>query len=155
MGGIPGSAIPQQQEENEDVKLEKDRKMNLAAGLFAGVFSDNTTSSSGLGARMNSMSATTPDPFESMLPTPPMEAPPPPPIDAPPPPSPNVPPPPPPPNEFPPPPPPTNGDVSVEQMQEIIRQQQEQMNQMMQMMQQMGMQGGAQNSNNGGGWPSS
>mmetsp|Transcript_18082 Transcript_18082/g.30664 ORF Transcript_18082/g.30664 Transcript_18082/m.30664 type:complete len:747 (-) Transcript_18082:66-2306(-) len=146
MGGIPGSAIPQPDEENEDVKLEKERKMNLAAGLFAGVFPDNTTSSSGSGARTNSMSPTTPDPFESMLPTPPMEAPPPPPIDAPPPPPPNVP---------PPPPPPTNGDVSVEQMQEIIRQQQEQMNQMMQMMQQMGMQGGAPNSNNGvGGWPS-
>eukprot|EP00985_Skeletonema_marinoi_P010326 scaffold4854_cov114-Skeletonema_marinoi.AAC.6 len=156
MGGIPGSAIPQPDEENEDVKLEKERKMNLAAGLFAGVFPDNTTSSAGSGARMNSISATTPDPFESMLPTPPMEAPPPPPIDTPPPPPPNVPPPPPPPNEAPPPPPPTNGDVSVEQMQEIIRQQQEQMNQMMQMMQQMGMQGGAPNSNNGvGGWPSS
>ena len=147
MGGIPGSAIPQPEEENEDVKLEKERKMNLAAGLFAGVFPNNTTSSSGSGAPMNSMSATTTDPFESMLPTPPMEAPPPPPIDAPPPPPPNVPP--------PPPPPPASGDVSVEQMQEIIRQQQEQMNQMMQMMQQMGMQGGAPNSNNGGGWPSS
>lgn len=147
MGGIPGSAIPPPDEENEDVKLEKERKMNLAAGLFAGVFPDNTISSAGSGARMNSMSATTPDPFESMLPTPPMEAPPPPPTDAPPPP---------PPNEAPPPPPPTSGDVSVEQMQEIIRQQQEQMNQMMQMMQQMGMQGGAPNSNNGvGGWPSS
>lgn len=159
MGGIPGSSI-QQSEEDEDAKLEKERKMNMAAGLFAGVFSNNTSSSNaGSGAVMNSISSTTTsDPFESMLSTPPMDAPPPPPIEAPPPLPPSVPPPP-PPNE-PPPPPPTNsngGDASVEQMQEIIRQQQQQMNQMMQMMQQMGMQGGAPNVNNGGsmgGWSS-
>eukprot|EP00574_Skeletonema_japonicum_P002795 CAMPEP_0201714252 /NCGR_PEP_ID=MMETSP0593-20130828/816_1 /ASSEMBLY_ACC=CAM_ASM_000672 /TAXON_ID=267983 /ORGANISM="Skeletonema japonicum, Strain CCMP2506" /LENGTH=759 /DNA_ID=CAMNT_0048203517 /DNA_START=229 /DNA_END=2505 /DNA_ORIENTATION=- len=140
MGGTPGSSI-QQLEEDEDAKLEKERKMNMAAGLFAGVFPDNNTSSN---APMNSISSgTISDPFESMLPTPPMEAPPPPPIEAPPPLPPNVPPPP-PPNEPPPPPQPNNnGDASVEQMQEIIRQQQQQMNQMMQMMQQMGMQGGA------------
>ncbi|KAL7500481.1 hypothetical protein ACHAWT_010450 [Skeletonema menzelii] len=147
MGGIPGSSI-QQAEEDENVKLEKERKMNMAAGLFAGAFPDNTSSNAGSGAPMNSISATMPDPFESMMPTPPVEAPPPPPTETPPPPPPNVPPPPPPPNEAPP-PQPTNGDASVEQMQEIIRQQQEQMNQMMMMMQQMGMQGGA-NANNGG-----
>lgn len=159
MGGIPGSSIQQEaEEEDEDAKLEKERKMNMAAGLFAGVFPDNGRSNAGSGAPMNSISASTSDPFESMaLPTPPVDAPPPPPIEAPPPP-PNVPPPPPPPppNEA---PPPAAGDASVEQMQEIIRQQQQQMDQMMQMMQQMGMQGGAPNANNGmgmgGGWPSS
>jgi outer membrane biosynthesis protein TonB len=135
--------------------------MNIAAGLFAGVFPDNTTSSNeagSLGAQMNSffasISASTPDLFESMLQTPPMEAPPPPSPNMPPPPPNEAPPPPPP--DVPPPPPPTNGDVSVEQMQEIIRQQQEQMNQMMKMMQQMGMHGAA-NVEGGmgmGGWPS-
>ncbi|KAL7445985.1 hypothetical protein ACHAXM_010357 [Skeletonema potamos] len=161
MGGAPGSSI-QREEEDEDVKLERERKMNIAAGLFAGVFPDNTTSSNeagSLGAQMNSfsasISASTPDLFESMLQTPPMEAPPPPSPNMPPPPPNEAPPPPPP--DVPPPPPPTNGDVSVEQMQEIIRQQQEQMNQMMKMMQQMGMQGAA-NAKGGmgmGGWPSS
>lgn len=160
MGGIPGSSIPPD-EEDEDVKLEKERKMNMAAGLFAGVFLDNTARSNAdsvRGPQTNSLSEPTPDPFESMLQSPPMEAPPPLPMDAPPPP-PNVPPPPQPNEAPPPPPPPTNGDASVEQMQEIIRQQQEQMNQMMQMMQQMDVQGGAANTNNGGmgmgGWQSS
>ena len=147
MGGIPGSSIqqPQVEDDDEDAKLEKERKMNMAAGLFAGVIPDGTSSKR---MPMNTTTAPIHDPFESML-SPPIDAPPlpPPPLptppEAPPPPPPSMPPPPPPPNEAPPPPPPTDNNASVEQMQEIIRQQQEQMNQMMQMMQQMGMQGGA------------
>ena len=80
-------------------------------------------------------------------------------------PSPSVPPPPPP--SMPPPPPPTTtasphpaknlfgNNPSVEQMQEMIKQQQAQMNQMMQLMQQMQMQGSINNSNVGAGPPPS
>lgn len=139
MGGIPGSSF--QTEEDEDVQLERERKMNMAAGLFAGIFPVDSRLTADSGNQMSSFSAPAIDPFDSM-PSPPMDAPPPPP--------PGGMPPPPPPTEAPPPPPSNDGDASVEQMQEIIRQQQQQMNEMMQMMQQMQMQ------NRGmGGWPTS
>ena len=161
MGGIPGSSF-QTEQDDEEIRLERERKMNMAAGLFAGVIPEdkaNVKTIVGEGNQMNNAfsvaPASDPDPFGFALPPPPMDAPPPPPpMDAPPPPPPNEMPLPPPPNEAPP-PPPSNGDV--EKMQEIIRQQQEQMNQMMAMMQKMGMQGGSANTNGGmnGGWSAS
>jgi hypothetical protein len=161
MGGIPGSSF-QTEQDDEEIRLERERKMNMAAGLFAGVIPEDNANAKTIAGEGNQMNnafsaapASDPDPFGFALPPPPMDAPPPPPpMDAPPPP--NEMPPPPPPNEAPP-PPPSNDDQSVEKMQEIIRQQQEQMNQMMAMMQKMGMQGGSANTNGGmnGGWSAS
>lgn len=149
MGGIPGSSF-QTEQDDEEVRLERERKMNMAAGLFAGVIPEDKPKArtTGTGYEMNNTPACDPDPFRFALPPLPMDAPAPPPMDAPPPPPPNEMPPPPPPNEAPP-PPPNNNDQSVEKMQEIIRQQQEQMNQMMAMMQKMGMQDGVANTNGG------
>lgn len=169
LGGATKSAC------DEEAEAENTRKLNMAAGLFAGMVptagelqfqrrqpimqsvshalaiddlipipTPNISADSNIDSVLTAHDPSTScDPF-SMVPMggscsagivpPPSMAPPPPPMH-----------PPPPPPIQPPPPPPaitmTTSDLTVEQMQEMIKQQQSQMNQMMQLMQQMQMQG--------------
>ena len=157
---ITSSLAPQL---DEDAEAEKSRKLHMAAGLFAGVvpttqedhqrkpIMQSDQNSSGCDSDpfgMGPMGGSCGIPIAGIAPpTPPSMAPPPPPMQ-----------PPPPPPMQPPPAPYAmapnndannafNNNLTVEQMQEMIKQQQAQMNQMMQMMQLMQMQGSNNSSN--------